>query len=774
MGPQVMGFPNCPQRTSAHFLESAGKVVGLLFGLWISIMLTACIYLPVAERDLTYPVPPQEAWIDHGTIFTRGELGDWDYQLFGGFALSAIKIDDSYFLYYQGTSAYRSDFDETVLWRAIGVATSPDGINFTKHADNPIITWFPNQNGEEGAVSSAVTQGDDDLIILYYGANIEQDEIHVNSDGRVALSTDGFNFTDLGVALDFRDASIWGSGDELFPVLALRHANRWIVYYIPNGTLQSGRLGVAYGEQPDRLDRSAAVRSNLRGISVWGTGGQALVGPDTYALFLNNSRQNTIEVRYMSPRNPNRLSAPTETYRFEHVDQATILLDTELHTWFMYYRSGDRYGLKVAPAGEPDTTPPSAPSNLTGTPLDDTRIELSWSPAQGHRTGIAQYQVYRDGEMIDTVKGWHFTDTGLTGETTYTYQVQAVNLHGTEGVFSEPVEVETHIDITPPEIIGVNASGPPDRVAILFNEPLDPASSQIVMNYHISPGIDILDVTLATDQKTIILTTTSHRDGDVYTLHISGIRDVASQPNQIADGKTWSYLHTMFPGLVATWKFDEGAGDTVYDSSNFGNHGSLRYIEQPGPVWVEGISGAALYFDGVDDQVTIQPNQFLEHLTSGSFTYTAWVNVADTPSRSLVNRERYTVLARNYSGLYYENSQQFSARLGTSAGTQKLLESGVFPPGDWRHLSMVVDAEHQVLHLFVDGVEVAGSPLSISDLALADQQAPYYIGASEPLTERYEYRFKGIIDEVRIYQRALSQQEIYFIFASDASHLQVP
>jgi hypothetical protein len=347
MGPQVMEFPNCTQKTSARFSESAGKLFGLLFGLWISIMLTACIYIPIAERNLTYPVPPQEAWVDHGTIFTRGELGDWDYQLFGGFALSAIKIDDSYFLYYQGTSAYRSDFDETVLWRAIGVASSPDGINFTKHADNPIVTWFPNQNGEEGAVSSAVTQADDGSIILFYGANIEQDEIHVNADGRVALSTDGFNFTDLGVALDFRDRSIWGSGDELFPVLALRHANRWIVYYIPNGTLQSGRLGVAYGEQPDRLDRSAAVRSNLRtNLRL----GHRWAGSRRTGHLRTISQQHPPENHRSPPTCPLKArtgsALPLRPIASNMSIRRLSYWIQELNTWFMYYRSGDRYGVK--------------------------------------------------------------------------------------------------------------------------------------------------------------------------------------------------------------------------------------------------------------------------------------------------------------------------------------------------------------------------------------------------------------------------------------------
>jgi len=97
-------------------------------------------------------VPAQSEWTDYGTIFESGNLGEWDYQLFGGFTTAAIKKAGIYHLYFQGASGYRI-VDDSVTWRSIGVAISPDGINFTKHSDNPVITWFPNGNGEEGAVS---------------------------------------------------------------------------------------------------------------------------------------------------------------------------------------------------------------------------------------------------------------------------------------------------------------------------------------------------------------------------------------------------------------------------------------------------------------------------------------------------------------------------------------------------------------------------------------------------------------------------------------------
>lgn len=80
-------------------------------------------------------------------------------------------------------------------------------------------------------------------------------------------------------------------------------------------------------------------------------------------------------------------------------------------------------------------------------------------------------------------------------------------------------------------------------------------------------------------------------------------------------------------------------------------------------------------------------------------------------------------------------------------------------------MAMVVDDNDKRLHLYIDGREVSDSPVSY-DGSLADHEdAPYYIGASEPLTERYEYRFKGRIDEAWIYNRALEASEVEAVFA---------
>jgi hypothetical protein len=307
-------------------------------------------------------IPTQSDWVDYGTILEAGGEGEWDLYLWGGFAFSVLKSGETYYLYYQGSSDYRTEFDETVLWRAIGVATSQDGIHFTKYESNPILTWFPNQNGEEGAVSSGVTLGEQGETILFYGANTQESPITVNADVRVASSLDGFNFTDLGIALNRSDPNVWGSGDELFVVDAIYDSGTWITYYIPNGVAESDLLGVAYGNEYNLLNRSSAVTSGGRPISVWGTAGHVKLDQDTYVLVLNNIREERTEVRKVSWQTPNLISEPIVVYQFDEVQQAVMLLDEENEIWFMYYRTFENsYGVKLAPAADKPLPAPSMP-----------------------------------------------------------------------------------------------------------------------------------------------------------------------------------------------------------------------------------------------------------------------------------------------------------------------------------------------------------------------------------------------------------------------------
>jgi hypothetical protein len=73
---------------------------------------------------------------------------------------------------------------------------------------------------------------------------------------------------------------------------------------------------------------------------------------------------------------------------------------------------------------------------------------------------------------------------------------------------------------------------------------------------------------------------------------------------------------------------------------------------------------------------------------------------------------------------------------------------------------MVVDDENKLLYLCVDGRKARGSPRRYAGVLADLKPTEYYVGTSSPLAERWDMRFRGAIDEVRIYGRALSAEEV--------------
>lgn len=223
--------------------------------------------------------PAADDW-DAGVVaFSQGAEGEWDHILWGAFANSLIQRGDTYYLYYQGSLFY-DDNCESVAHRAIGLATSTDGVHWTKHPGNPVITWSSRGSVEEGAVSSAAWLGGDGRIYIYYGANTGTG-CNINASARLAVSEDGVTFQDLGEVLSGQDPNVWGSGDEVFPLGVYTYQNRWHLYYTPNGVPLSRKLGVAIGDSPTSFTQSMGVSdppvSGWGSVSVIEAGGQSVL-----------------------------------------------------------------------------------------------------------------------------------------------------------------------------------------------------------------------------------------------------------------------------------------------------------------------------------------------------------------------------------------------------------------------------------------------------------------------------------------------------------------
>jgi PKD repeat protein len=200
---------------------------------------------------------------------------------------------------------------------------------------------------------------------------------------------------------------------------------------------------------------------------------------------------------------------------------------------------------------------------------------------------------------------------------------------------------------------------------------------------------------------------------------------------------------------VGIWHFDEGSRTTAHDSSGNGNNGTLKN----GPTWVNGKSGKALSFDGVDDYVQIADSPSLE-LGSSNYTIMAWFKTPSLPS--LI----YPIVAKMdgwggdsdwqlyvdlYGNVCYQAREWEDLTICTSGYT--------YEDGAWHQVAVTkTDEGDSGTALYVDGVLIGTGP----GVNIEDGTIPIKIGANDE-----PYYFSGTIDEVGIWNRALSAEEIY-------------
>jgi PKD repeat protein len=201
-------------------------------------------------------------------------------------------------------------------------------------------------------------------------------------------------------------------------------------------------------------------------------------------------------------------------------------------------------------------------------------------------------------------------------------------------------------------------------------------------------------------------------------------------------------------GLVAAYHFNEGSGTTVHDVSGKGNHGTIA-----GATWTTaGKFGKALSFDGVNDWVTVKDASSLD-LSTG-MTLEAWVYPTATPTNwsTVIMKEQpgefvYTL----YAGSPANRPSVIFNVSTTLSGERMVTGPSALPLNTWSHLAGTYDGA--TLSLYVNGVVVSSQAFSGR---IQTSSSPLRIGGNSVWNEY----FKGRIDEVRIYNRALSAAEI--------------
>jgi len=221
-------------------------------------------------------------------------------------------------------------------------------------------------------------------------------------------------------------------------------------------------------------------------------------------------------------------------------------------------------------------------------------------------------------------------------------------------------------------------------------------------------------------------------------------------------GNVWSFstipdIPITDPNLVGWWKFDEGAGTVAVDSSGHDNHSELR----GDPTWVEGIDGGALEFDGSGDYVDCGNTSSLCPTTELSVM--AWIKVnpwTKTWETILAKGDNSYRLARSGSG----NATHFGCG-GTSGNNFD--GSTVVTDNQWHHVCGVYDGATQTI--YIDGVLDTAIP-STGNVTASTYSL--FIGENSQSTGRH---MTGLIDDVRLYNKGLTLEEIMEVMRGDTT-----
>jgi cell division septation protein DedD len=207
-------------------------------------------------------------------------------------------------------------------------------------------------------------------------------------------------------------------------------------------------------------------------------------------------------------------------------------------------------------------------------------------------------------------------------------------------------------------------------------------------------------------------------------------------------------------GLVAAYNFDEGNGTTVKDASGHGITGNIL-----GATWTTGgKNGNALSFNGLTSYVDLGNPSLLQ--ITGSMTWSAWVKAAANPA----DDGEIVAKSNDASGWQLKTSPDtgantFGVAVSSGSGRVQRYSKTVRSLNVWYYVAGVYNAAARTLDIYVNGVPDDGVLTGTIPASQVNAPVNVYIGKRTSL-HGGGYCFNGIIDDVRIYNRALSRAEI--------------
>jgi hypothetical protein len=393
----------------------------------------------------------------------------------------------------------------------------------------------------------------------------------------------------------------------------------------------------------------------------------------------------------------------------------------------------------------PDTNPPGAPGTLSATG-GLGQVALGWGAATDD-VGIARYNVHRSttpgftpstGNRVAQPTGTSYTDTGLSAGTYY-YKVTAEDAAGNVGPAGNEASGVAAADTTPPT---VSITAPSSGATV---------SSTVSVNANAADNGSVAGVQFKLDGSNLGAEDTSSPysvSWDTFTAG-NGPHSLTAVARDAAGNSTTStsvpvtVSNLAPPGLVGAWGFDETSGTTAADQSGKGNNGTVA-----NGIWVTGGKfNGALSFNGSSSMVTVADSATLD-LTTG-MTLEAWLrpSVVGNWQTAIVKEQPGNLVYGMYSSTNL-NRPEAEVNIG---GTKVVNGTTTLPSGAWSHLAATYDGAN--IRLYLNGAQVAQVAQTGT---IGTSTGALRIGGNSIWGER----FNGLIDEVRVYNRALSAGEV--------------
>ena len=205
---------------------------------------------------------------------------------------------------------------------------------------------------------------------------------------------------------------------------------------------------------------------------------------------------------------------------------------------------------------------------------------------------------------------------------------------------------------------------------------------------------------------------------------------------------------------VNYWKFDEGMGRSANDSVG-GQNGAL-FGSSTGFGWASGKVGTAIGMDGTTGTGVALPNGILSG-SQGSLS--VWLDMNALTDRNIIFSAKSTTDNNVYAALMVDRDgrPQFQFRDGTNANDRKAQATRLLNRNEWYNLTFTANTIGY--HVYVNGEEVvvAGDNIGRWFPDVTNQTWSYRIGALDAVP--LNGSFNGYLDDVRIYNRALSADE---------------